>query len=124
MPASRIATMRSEVPTGRRMKMREGFMRCEAVVAGCSQRPRGSAAVRAARLRMPPATLAPLTGRGGAGVGACTRCAGDSRARRATLTGQHLGVILELVGTVDDHQVAGLEARGDRNVVGIAGTRS
>ena len=92
MPASRIATISSEVPTGRRMKMRDGFMRAAptarrgAVAAGVGARP----------------ALPCCAG----------RCSSRQRPARCcfALSQQHLGTVLELVGAVGDHPLAGLEA--------------
>src|SRR5215469_1841371 len=127
--------MRSEVPTGRRMKMREGF-----IAAGDDRAflPRGrqeimrlgyqrefarhvkhdflgcasAAAARAAwpRMRPQPSALARLVGSLSGGTGL-----------RAALAQQHLGAILELIRTIDDHSVPGLEAVGDGGIGGIPG---
>src|SRR5215475_12764988 len=117
MPVSRIATISSDVPTGRRMKMRDGFMsRC---VPGEGCRPRSSAAL-AARLLLTAmrAFAVSLAGRlpGGAGLVAWER--GATAAARC-LAQQHLGAILELVGAVDDHLLAGLQSLRDHDVARI-----
>src|SRR6516225_3531445 len=68
----------------------------------------GSAAARAALLRVPSAALAGRT------AGLC----GGGRSR-AALAQQHFRAVLELVGTIDDHRVPGLEAGGHGDVGGI-----
>src|SRR5262249_22379373 len=74
----------------------------------------GSTAARAAwpRMRPEPSALAGLTGSRRSGAGP-----------RAALAQQYLRAIFQLVGTIDDHRVAGLEARANGDVVGIAGTQ-
>src|SRR5580658_9372637 len=113
MPVSRIATISKDVPTGRRMKMRDGFIRLPGWQAG--PRLRSSAAWSLLRRRLLVAVPALAGVLGLTRRGRCRR-----GARRCALAQQHLGPILELVGAVDDHGLAGLDALRDRYVAGIA----
>src|SRR6266404_2261669 len=111
MPTSMMAIIRSEVPTGRRMKMREGFMRPPAWLArACS-----SAAWGVPRLAL--AAALPLSRSGVLGA-ACPR-----RGGRRVLPQLDLGAVLELVGAVHHHSFPGRKPLCDRHVGGIARTQ-
>src|SRR5271166_3866737 len=102
MPESMIATMRSVVATGRRMKMRDGLI--DGPLARCD----GSGSLFGARLRTAAARLA------GAGD------AGRRRILRRPAQAD-LAVVAQLVGTVDHDAVAGRQARLDGDTVRRAG---
>src|SRR6267154_4137179 len=108
MPTSMMAIIRSEVPTGRRMKMREGFMWPPAWLArACS-----SAAWGVPRLA--PAPALPLSLCGVLGV------ARSRRGGRSVLPQLDLGAVLELVGAVHHHHFPGRKPLCDRHVGGVA----
>src|SRR5260370_11269071 len=120
-PTSMIATMSREVPTGRWMKIRDGFMSRPGLLVGLGGSTGAAAAafavaaLRAARLTAAwAATL--LAGRRHAarrgrrvGVG---RRRGDGLARVAGRTAwpANLGAVAQAVGAIDHHLVANREA--------------
>src|SRR5579862_2112740 len=112
MPVSRMASIRSDVPTGRSMKMRDGFTRSSSWQA----RPGSSAssAVRCALWLLAPAALA---------LSLAGTLGGRARGAGSLLPQQHLGTVLELVGAVDDHGLPGLEPLRDGHVGGVARTQ-
>src|SRR5258708_25321713 len=104
-----IATISSEVPTGRSMNIRDGFMSRPGLLVGL----RGSAGPAAFAVGL----ASPLRrGLGGPWIGlAVGRRGGDRRTgRRARVRAgpADLGAGAQAVGAVDDDPVADLQARG------------
>src|SRR5437764_15098368 len=132
MPTSTIATISSEVPTGRSMKTRDGFMSRPKLLVGLGGPTRAAAALavraalRASPLRACRAT--PLSRRGAVGTGrgaAGGRRGGDRPAgiaRRGARTAD-LGAVAQPVGAADHHFVADRQTLddGDLLAVGRAG---
>src|SRR5579872_3523439 len=111
-PTKMIAAIKSDVPTGRSMKIRDGFMSRMELLVGLGGAA-GAAAARCGPLRSHPlALLAVGTRRSVAGRNlAVGRCGGDRRTGRAgpLIDAADLGAIAQAVGAVDDDLVADLE---------------
>src|SRR6516225_6393148 len=115
-PTRMIATIKSEVPTGRSMKIRDGFMSRPGLLVGL-RRPAGTAAVG---LASPLPVLVALRGSGAVAVRG-RRCdpwpAGSARvAARAA----DLGAVAQAIGAVDHDLVAKLQAAQDLLLLAIA----
>src|SRR5713101_5698562 len=120
MPTRMIATMSSEVPTGRSMKIRDGFMSRSGLLVGL----RGPVGAAAAGVALPVGRAPPLW----RGLGAC-RCGlpvrrrrGDRRAGCRARVGARpadLGAVAQAVRTVDDDLVADLQAAGDLHLLAV-----
>src|SRR5262245_29813356 len=110
-PTRMIAAISSEVPTGRSMKIRDGFMSRSCLLVGL-RRPDGLAAVvglATARLRR---LLALAVCRAGAGRWRC----GHGRAGghpRTPARPANLGAVAQAVGAIDDDLVADLQPAHD-----------
>src|SRR5579863_9691642 len=118
-----IATMRSDVPTGRRIKMRDGFTGkpSQWPIGGCSA---ATLAALVALLLAPVlaltlalALMRPGLLPGSRGAAAVATCRGPGAAGR--LAQQHLGAVLQLISAVDDDALTHGEPLGDRDVDGI-----
>src|SRR5215218_2801649 len=116
-PTSMMATISSEVATGRSMKIRDGFMSRSGLLVGLGG---GCAAGTTAAVSLaPPLLLLGLAGAALLGVGRV----GDRRARRgarraATRTAD-LGAVAQAVGAVDHDLVAGLQALHDLHLLAV-----
>src|SRR5665213_1165487 len=114
MPLSRMATISSEVATGRRMNGRDGLNAAaflsRAGGDGSWAAPRASltAGLRIVRRGVPGRR------RGGGRSSAAVRAGG--------LPHRDLGAGLELVGAVDDDRIADLEARGHGDALALGRT--
>src|SRR5260370_34025450 len=107
MPTSMIATISSEVPTGRSMKIRDGFMSRAGLVVGGLRGATGAAAPALAIGALALAVAATLAVRRG----------GDAwRAGRVRRRPADLGAVAQPVDAVDRHQVADLEAPEHRDL--------
>src|SRR5437868_4865487 len=115
MPTSMIATINSEVPTGRSMKIRDGFMSRPVLLIGLVRLGRTSAA----------ATATAATRAIGAGWGAGRRRRRDRRAGRsgsgAGRGPANLGAFAQTISAVDHHLVADLQAARDRHFLAVGG---
>src|SRR5690349_930884 len=123
MPTIMIATIRSEVPTGRSMKIRDGFMSRPRLLVGLRGRPVCAATPLAAcPLSFTLAAPLPVVRRRGAlAVG---RRRGDRRtgcARRAAGAAD-LGAVAQAVDAIHHHLVADLEALGDGDLLAVGRT--
>src|ERR1700732_2355403 len=87
-----MATISSDVPTGRSMKIRDGFMRLTRV----------------------PLPALPLSARASLSLPRARDAA------RCALADQDLGAVLQLVGAVHYHHFPGLEPLRNRHVGGVA----
>src|SRR5882672_7541430 len=122
MPTRMIATMSSEVPTGRSMKIRDGFMSRPRVLVGL-RRPAAAAAVGltpplrgAGRSLVALRRLCPLR------VGYARRRRGHRRAACRARVGARpadLGAVAQAVRAVDDDLVADLQAAGDLHSLAV-----
>src|SRR6266850_4205368 len=125
MPTRMIATMSSEVPTGRSMKIRDGFMSRPRLLVGL-RRPVGAAAAAAVGLTPPLRgagrslvalrRLCPLR------VGYARRRRGHRRAGCRARVGARpadLGAVAQAVRAVDDDLVADLQAAGDLHSLAV-----
>src|SRR5215831_20104068 len=118
-----IATINKEVPTGRSMKIRDGFMSRPRLLVGLSRAAWSPAAIgltaalwSVARSRR----LARLATRGLP----IRRCGGDRRPGRRARPGTRaadLGAVAQAVGAVDHHLVADLKAAQDLLLLAVAG---
>src|SRR5260221_7871868 len=135
MPTRMIATISSEVPTGRSMKIRDGFMSRPELLVGLGGSTRAAAAalavcalrafpLRATSLRARwPAALA---GRGTVGRRRRTAvrwCRGNRPAgvaRRAARAAD-LGAVAQAVGAVDHHVVADRQAFDHGDLLAVSG---
>src|SRR5579862_4959619 len=122
MPASMIATMRSDVPTGRRIKMRDGFTGTppQWPIGGCSAATLAAlvALLLAPVLSLGLALMRPGLLRSSRGAAAGATCRAPAAA--ACLAQQHLGAVLQLISAVDDDALTRGEPLGDRDVDGVA----
>src|SRR6267378_4365297 len=115
MPTRMIATISSEVPTGRSMKIRDGFMSRPELLVGLDGSTGAATATLAVCALRPPALCATgtasLIGRSAVrpgGRAAVRRGRGDRPAgiaRRAARAAD-LGAVAQPVGAVDHHLVA------------------
>src|SRR5262249_24804301 len=129
MPTSTIAAIRSEVPTGRSMKIRDGFMSRAELLVGLGGPARAAPAaftVRALRASPLPAASAPLRRRRPIGSGRRTavgRRRGDRPAgiapRRARAA--DLGPVTQAVGAVDHPLVADRQTFDDGDLLTVGG---
>src|SRR5688500_9561058 len=112
-PTSMMATISSEVATGRSMKIRDGFMSRSGLLVGLGG---GCAAVGLASslLLVWPG---PLLGLGRVGDRRARR--GARRAARAA----DLGAVAQAVGAVDHDLVAGLQALDDLHLLAVGGAQ-
>src|SRR6516162_4553460 len=130
MPTSTIATIKSEVPTGRSMKIRDGFMSRPTLLVGLGGPARtapAALAVRALRAPLlPTAWRPPLRRRGPVGTGGRTavgrrrgdRPAGIARRRAGTAD---LGAVAQPIGAVDHHLVADRQTFDDGDLLAVGG---
>ena len=118
MPTSMIAAISSEVATGRRMKMRDGFTRRSAVAAvHCRIGPSpGHSPPR-------PAVAAAAGVGAGAAPAAAAVPAGAAAAPACAARDTHLGAVLQPVGAVDDNHLPRLQPVGDRDPLAVARTQ-
>src|SRR5215831_59774 len=114
-----IATIKSEVPTGRSMKIRDGFMSRSGLLVGL-RRTAGVTAVVGLATTLRPITLRRLAAAPGLGsrrrhrISVGRRRGHRSGSRAWTAAGSaDLGAVAQPVGAVDDHLVADLEAVQD-----------
>src|SRR4030095_8154539 len=114
-----MATISSEVATGRSMKIRDGFMSRSGLLVGLGG---GCAAGTTAAVGLASPLLLGLAGAALRGV----RGVGDRRARRgarraATRTAD-LGAVAQAIGAVDHDLVAGLQALHDLHLLAVGRT--
>src|SRR5262245_16031226 len=131
MPTSMIATIRSEVPTGRSMKIRDGFMSRPKLLVGLGGPTRATAALAVCALRASPLSIrrtAPLTRRSTVRPGRSTAIGRRRGNRPPGVAGRaarpaDLGAVAQPVGAVDHDVVADREPlqHGDLLAVGGAG---
>src|SRR4030095_1824634 len=112
-----IATISSEVPTGRSMKIRDGFMSRPKLLVGLGGPTRAAAALAIRALRASPLPVrrtAPLSGRSTVWPGRRTairrRCGNrPAGVARCAARAANLGAVAQAVGAVDHHLVANRE---------------
>src|SRR5260221_4905294 len=138
MPTRMIATISSEVPTGRSMKIRDGFMSRPKLLVGLGGSTGAAAAALAVRARWAsPLRSSSLGGVRSATLTGCRGTVGPGRSaagrrrrgnRPAGIAGRaaraaDLGAVAQPVGAVDHHLVADRQAldHGDLLAVGRAG---
>src|SRR5215207_870348 len=115
-PTSMMATISSEVATGRSMKIRDGFMSRSGLLVGlgggCAAGATTAVGLASSLLLLRAGTLLGL------------RRVGDRRARRGARRAARaadLGAVAQTVGAVDHDLVAGLQAFRDLHPVAIGG---
>src|SRR5215471_7911934 len=118
-----IATINKEVPTGRSMKIRDGFMSRARLLVGLS-RAAWSAAAIGLTAALWSVALSRLLARLATRGLPVRRCSSDrrpgGRARPATRSAD-LGAVAQTVGAVDHHLIAGLQPAQDLLLLAVAG---
>src|SRR4051812_37497570 len=113
-----IATISSEVATGRSMKIRDGFMSRVGLLVGL----RGPVGAGGGRATVAAIGLASPLLLLGASLLSIRRRSGNRRVRRGARRGARpadLGAVAQAVGTVDHHLVADLQAAHDLHLLAI-----
>src|SRR5262249_35041715 len=122
-PTRMIATISKEVPTGRSMKIRDGFMSRPQLLVGLSRAAWSPAAIGLTAALGSVALSGPLARLATRGL-PVRRCRGDrrpgGRARPATRAAD-LGAVAQTVGAVDHHLIADLQAGQDLLLLAVAG---
>src|SRR5687767_15881598 len=115
-PTSMMATISSEVATGRSMKIRDGFMSRSGLLVGLGG---GCAAGATAAVGLASSLLLLWAG-ALLGLGRV----GDRRARRGARRAARaadLGAVAQAIGAVNDDLVAGLQALHDLHLLAVGG---